>query len=759
MIAQNNDFVNDPPDSSGNSVSELLTWINETLDDEESSLAYPSPLTLNDGTIIDPRDMRKSALAMRSITSKKRSRVSASDILIKQAHKKITHLYGAVTDDVTDVVTIDDLVDTPSEASAEAENDVWLDLEIDSSSRIIISVSEGIIMLKEVETKDGAGLKRIVISDFPLMPIEILSSTGNITGADETYIKVRFLSVIGVIREITLSLDALMSPHSAEFKRECIRAGYPLPDHQAKNFAEAMTRLIKTSGHNKTSGLVTIKKGRGACGWHDGEHYTPGSAGYAGPIPDMAIRRGNPEIWKSIMREVFNHSPALSIAISSAFGGYLRGLVPDVKTNNILHFWSPNGNRGKTTLLEILCSIQGEPSRSGKAPIADATSTAVGLERFLSACNNGFFCIDEVIGLFSQRDPIKILMDITNGGGRAKAGADEGLKRGLTYMLQVFSSGNKSILDAGLSSMQGGREQEQTLNTRIMEINIDEGSDPLFIGAATDINDFTKHVMGGLVENHGHGYELAIKYIQENTDHLVMVHGALTNKMIPHMPANADTRRAKDLSFIAVGMMIAKNVLNLPQEDYERGFANFESFVARYHSRGESKVEVQQNQFENLKSFVYANIGRFCVTGHLHPDFIEDKSSTSTNTDNARIHTQKVLSRGVSPLGLIEQKHPMSDMHDFTGVVYINRKNYELEAKKLGIKLEEIARIARDNKWLILTSSDIKQQRMTTRKTGFDACYAFDFEQYLFNTKQEPDPYDLLTAEDFPAEDFTAEPD
>jgi hypothetical protein len=570
---------------------------------------------------------------------------------------------------------------------------------------------------------DGTDFEIDRVCSRAFMPLELVNATGFSDGHDAIYLRAQYRNPAKTDKEITIPFSALVHPRGNKDFAAIALAGFTLTEKQYGLFGEAISTIVDKM---VDAGDLHVSVGRGVCGWHDGEHFTPGKPGYAGDYPTITQKAGDAGKWRQAMRAVATHSPMLSILTSASFSGYLRGIIPDISHNSIFYMFTHNGGRGKSTAQCYMSSIQGKPEKGDNSPYADSNSTMVGMERYMATCNHGTFHIDEINGLINAGErAAPAVMAMTNGGGRAKAAEKGGLNRGDKFYLQITWSGNMSMLDL-LNRSAIKNKQEKTLLTRIIEIDLD--TNPLFVGTADEIAKFTRNITMIVSKNHGHGYEPAIEYIKENSKALMDLHYAYMSELNPRLleDHNDGSRKAKDLAFFRCGIEVMTHVLELSEAEHQKAIDDLNELAERFCVAVEDRKTPHEETIEKMDeivAFISAHMSHFKVKGKLHHSYVKNGGDHRDNQSLcAELHTAEVK----DAWGLIEQAGEMDNELDFNGQIYI-----ATSAKKFienyDMSLESVIDVAKRDGWLIHTKSALNVS--STVKKGVGRCNAFDLSK------------------------------
>jgi putative DNA primase/helicase len=183
-------------------------------------------------------------------------------------------------------------------------------------------------------------------------------------------------------------------------------------------------------------------------GWHKGAYILPesciGSDDYfyqsENVHTDVPYRQaGTLAEWQHHIARYCVGNPLLMLSACCAFTGAL--LKPAHQQGGGFHF-SGESSKGKTTGLEVACSVHGDGSykRTWKA-------TGNGMEATAAMFNDGFLALDE-IGECDPKEVGNIIYQIANGVGKSRANKSGGAKASYQWRVMVLSNGEVSVESA-----------------------------------------------------------------------------------------------------------------------------------------------------------------------------------------------------------------------------------------------------------------------------------------------------------------------
>ena len=180
-------------------------------------------------------------------------------------------------------------------------------------------------------------------------------------------------------------------------------------------------------------------------GWHKGAYILPnrciGSDDYFYQSEnfhtDIPYRQsGTLAEWRQHIARYCVDNPLLMLSVCCAFAGAL--LKPAHQQGGGFHLVG-GSSKGKTTGLEVACSVHGDSSykRTWKA-------TGNGMEATAAMHNDGFLALDEM-GECEPKEVGNIVYQVANGVGKARANRSGGARASYQWLVMVLSNGEISI--------------------------------------------------------------------------------------------------------------------------------------------------------------------------------------------------------------------------------------------------------------------------------------------------------------------------
>jgi len=276
--------------------------------------------------------------------------------------------------------------------------------------------------------------------------------------------------------------------------------GAPVTSAEAKEAVVWLAEL-ESSARRSLGADATIRTTR-RTGWHGRAFVMYGQTIGEGPRwrrrvasgEDAAIMglgpRGSRDVWMREIRSLIPRVPAARLAICAALAPSL--LEPTGCKGFTVQFAAGTGT-GKSTMLELACSVWGAPEKGGL--FGTWNNTRNGIEGQLSFMWDVPVVLDDTkeipngdLSVVSQ-----IVYDVTNGSGKGAMTADRTLRRRASYRTVLVTSGEIPLLE---ESQDGG--------TRGRVITMREGPfdalDAPSSERAIAANQLTAVCMG----NHGH---------------------------------------------------------------------------------------------------------------------------------------------------------------------------------------------------------------------------------------------------------------
>lgn len=301
------------------------------------------------------------------------------------------------------------------------------------------------------ETKDSILLTQTLICS----PLEILAISCDRTEHNFGRL-IRIKNSLGKTREWAMPME-LLSGSADALHKELLAMGVtisPTAGLQLKQYFNITKPERKVTCATQT-------------GWHDDCFVLPDVV--IGPNSSDVVYQaadhtndyslaGSLSAWRKGIAKASEKNQLMVLAISAAFAGPLLNLCG--AEGGGLHFVG-DSSTGKTTLLEVACSVWGGPryKRSWR-------TTANGMEGAAALFNDSLLAIDE-IGECDPRDVGAIVYALANGVGKQRANRF-GLARAPTrWRCMVLSSGERSI---STSMAEGGYRIKAGQSIRIVDI-------------------------------------------------------------------------------------------------------------------------------------------------------------------------------------------------------------------------------------------------------------------------------------------------
>ena len=235
---------------------------------------------------------------------------------------------------------------------------------------------------------------------------------------------------------------------------------------------------------------------------HDTVEYSPPSAATLPLVPAFGTR-GDFHVWKDVVNHYRHPGMELrALALFMGFGSPLMKFVAGGALNGfLLNLVSREGGTGKSTLLQAINSIYGNP----EALMMNYKDTHnFRLQRF-GILQNIPATIDELTNMKPEMMS-DLVYDITSGKGKGRMSSKANVERvnNTTWQLPAISSSNKVIRDA-LLSIKSFPEPELL---RILEAT-------LSIDTSLDAVQAKRH-FGRLSANYGHASIPLLQHIQSD---------------------------------------------------------------------------------------------------------------------------------------------------------------------------------------------------------------------------------------------------
>jgi uncharacterized protein (DUF927 family) len=259
--------------------------------------------------------------------------------------------------------------------------------------------------------------------------------------SDNWGLLVQFKNRDGREKQINFPLELFATDGGAEVTRRLLRAGLEYDAHR-----ESKRRVLEyLQGHNTDKRVGLAKK----TGWHGsafvlpdrviGETKEPVMYHTDGPSLCKLAERGTLADWrKHVARYCIDNTLPL-FAVSAAFSAPLVDLVGSSESLG-LHVYG-DSSWGKSTLLDMPCSVFGKPADYKKA----WRSTDNGMESLAAAHSELLLALDE-INQFDSRKLGDVIYMLGNGSGKTRANDRGGSRDDLhRWRLAYLSNGEKTL--------------------------------------------------------------------------------------------------------------------------------------------------------------------------------------------------------------------------------------------------------------------------------------------------------------------------
>lgn len=510
------------------------------------------------------------------------------------------------------------------------------------------------------------------VHEFPAMPVAVVRSTGE-GGEVSSFVRVKLRSVYGDDAEILVPLEDFTSWGG---KHPMTDAGWPAPPQGSKRgkVAEALLCALRHSDVKRLEGF-------GLCGWVRPDlHLRPGNPLYTGMLPERTKTAGSKAEWAAVLSEMATDSPLFALALACAFGAYLRGVVPmSAEISHILHLHG-EARRGKTTILAALASIEGQANKGG--PLLDSSSTNVGVEFLLSACNHGFLCVDELDDVLRKEGGAARLMYWANGGGRVKGDAFGGMKQGKTWNACLIGTGNVPLSRLFASDMKA-----DALASRVFEFDIMDADLCTFRR-----RDLAAKWLPTLAENYGHGRPAACGLVMADPSRWKDVYNEVFYDLTMRgewRHFDQERRFAEFLALAFAGAELAGAVLGPAVSTAAQ--AALETWRERHKKEDGDDLESADlaaiGKISAMRQFISMSAGRFCWEGYAwHDDAMQQQGQARHLSEEAR---------RMGAYGIVKVSRPMQSHDDIEGEVLLSPKGEDAMKRDGGLAAPELTQAAR----------------------------------------------------------------
>lgn len=541
--------------------------------------------------------------------------------------------------------------------------------------------THGMYHTSRKSVKGKVVVKDILVHNFPIIPVEIITALDGTTDESVTYIKFVFKSIDGEFKEVIIPSGA-----ANDFK-EVKKAGFlaPSPLNHSKVLA-LINDVISNGSLNK-------KAGYSQCGWTNDlmHHIRPDNDLYVGKKVKVTETKGSADLYFSMLSEFVLSCPQMAFGLAFAAAGYMRGYIT-VTSLTPFYILYGKANEGKSKTCQLIASLQGNPMK-GKGNNIDWNTTMIGFHKFLANNNHGVLVVDELDNLFLKNNithAATLIMDITNGGGRAYSDQYRNTHQGESWNNSVIASTNLRIEDVA-----GGTMKEQALFTRLMQIDV---LDPVlhnYKGGQYRLEQLSQ-IMS---ENYGHFYPKAIEQIKIKGKE----YKARLNELLKELTTDIklvdlqnEPRSLEMLALAQVGAELVGDVLG--EKEGAACQAAVDIIIERFKRSEDELISKKQNEdantYEMLKSFITDNAQRFRWENYAYcqGNRLDMKKS---QIDQAIEFSSNATKASTGALGVVVQESVMDHALDYKGYVLLNPSAFDSLAR-YGISKDKIISAAKN---------------------------------------------------------------
>ncbi|ECM0309507.1 DUF927 domain-containing protein [Salmonella enterica subsp. enterica serovar Muenchen] len=541
--------------------------------------------------------------------------------------------------------------------------------------------THGMYHTSRKSVKGKVVVKDILVHNFPIIPVEIITALDGTTDESVTYIKFVFKSIDGEFKEVIIPSGA-----ANDFK-EVKKAGFlaPSPLNHSKVLA-LINDVISNGSLNK-------KAGYSQCGWTNDlmHHIRPDNDLYVGKKVKVTEVKGSADLYFSMLSEFVLSCPQMAFGLAFAAAGYMRGYIT-VTSLTPFYILYGKANEGKSKTCQLIASLQGNPMK-GKGNNIDWNTTMIGFHKFLANNNHGVLVVDELDNLFLKNNithAATLIMDITNGGGRAYSDQYRNTHQGESWNNSVIASTNLRIEDVA-----GGTMKEQALFTRLMQIDV---LDPVlhnYKGGQYRLEQLSQ-IMS---ENYGHFYPKAIEQIKLKGKE----YKARLNELLKELTTDIklvdlqnEPRSLEMLALAQVGAELVGDVLG--EKEGAACQAAVDIIIERFKRSEDELISKKQNEdantYEMLKSFITDNAQRFRWENYAYcqGNRLDMKKS---QIDQAIEFSSNATKASTGALGVVVQESVMDHALDYNGHVLLNPSAFD-SLTRYGISKDKMISAAKN---------------------------------------------------------------
>jgi hypothetical protein len=533
-------------------------------------------------------------------------------------------------------------------------------------------------IFEHIMTKKGPALKRI--ADYPLIPYSYYRVVDT-SSSKEFYTGIEFLN-------FALELDRLKLPISNKFQSKELKDVYSLPATQ--NSVKDLDRYFshvdkKLKRQNKLKEEFGYKK-TGYIFDDEGKIFDYVNLGHPNYLLNYKIpeRKGTYEGWLNTFKKMCLLNPINAFLAACAVSSYCKAIIKGSIYNPLVNLHS-DPNRGKSTFLRALVSIENKPDKGFK--YVDASGTAFSLQKLMALNNDSFMCMDELDKKSKSKwDVQKMVVEmlhLLNGGDKSRGTITGGFETGENVSEFIFTCSNDEI-----KSMELGSVAEKALYSRMLELKYDDKATFNLVdinSSAFDLtNDDTTTIkeidnldtaydyyveksddfLEELSENYGWAVDVIVDYVKNNHNDLRAEY--FTNRdNIRNMSAafKTDARKVQLLAFISLGIKILDHI---DPEIAQTAQRVLDKEIEDSKQLKESKTNSEVDIYIHFKELLYLQAGKFVYKGGMYSS---NSSSIYEQKENAIRLTDKAQTSFVYGTITNDKNHLMDSETDFNGKV------------------------------------------------------------------------------------------
>ena len=317
---------------------------------------------------------------------------------------------------------------------------------------------------------------------------------------------VKFEDPDGIFKIVLIPYDQL-GPNGKELEENLWSKGLYI-----NKFSELKQYLIDYNTSNRVRGIDKIGWYRNVFVYPDGSVIGISDENiiyYGNNIFKEFHKNGNLEDWRDNIGKYCQGNTRLILAVGAAFAGTLLYITG--QENGGFHFVG-NSTIGKTTILNVACSVYGDRSF-----MKTWRATDNGLEGIAATRNDTLLILDELGELGDSGKAGEIAYMLGNGNGKIRSHKDGSAKKSYTWRLLYLSSGEKDLNDCAMESkkiVKAGQE------IRLLNIPAQPNEDSF--GAFENVHDkktgkaFSEYLNSAVKEYHGTASREFIKCIVDD---------------------------------------------------------------------------------------------------------------------------------------------------------------------------------------------------------------------------------------------------